>query len=225
MMRPNKQWFLSCAMALALSGAARAQTPAPADTSAKPDACRPIDETDLPKLLENMGYEAQKVDEGVYRVVIEQDSWTIYLRFSLSTDSKQRLWMTTSFGEIKNWEKVPAEPLLKLLVSNDTIGPAHFYVTASGDTRRLNMAKAVDNRGITAAVLRREIDKFVSSVKDTAALWDTEAWTKGGEAESKGGETESKGGGAESKTPTAPTSSAPAATPATEAEPPAAPTP
>lgn len=166
-----KRW-MALGLALGLVGTVRAQEPA------KEDPCGRLEDADLPKLLENMGYAPEKVDDGVYRVVIDQDNWTIYLRFSLSTDGGQKVWITTSFGEIPNWEKAPAEPLMKLLILNDSIGPAHFYVTQSGTSRKLNLAKAVDNRGITASVLRREIDKFVGSVKSTADNWDTASWTK-----------------------------------------------
>lgn len=172
--------LLSGLLLLSWGGAAQAQPPA--DAGSKAEAGGPIAEEDLPKMLQNMGYEAEKVDEGVYRVVIEQDSWTFYIRFSLSTDSKQRLWMTSSFGEIKDWQKMAPAPLMALLVANDRIGPAHFYVTVSGDVRRLNAARAVDNRGITPAILRRELDKFLTNIRDTAEQWDIEKWTAAGDA-------------------------------------------
>ena len=167
-----KRGSLAIGLMLGLWGTAHSQE------SAISEPCSRLEDGDLPKLLENMGYAPEKVDDGVYRVVIDQDNWTIYLRFSLSTDGGQKVWITTSFGDIADWQNVPAEPLLRLLILNDTIGPAHFYVTQAGAVRKLNMAKAVDNRGVTASVLRREIDKFVGSVKTTADQWDTASWTK-----------------------------------------------
>jgi hypothetical protein len=176
--------LLGLGLALALgAGAARAQQePVSAEAGAKSDACRALDEQDLPRLLENMGFEPETVDEGVYKVTIEQDSWTFYLRFSLSTDNRTRLWMTSSFGEIKEIDKVPPAPFIKLLETNDGIGPAHFYITTSGEAKRLNVAKALDNRGITPAVLRREIDSFLGIIKSSVSQWDTSTWARSGAA-------------------------------------------
>jgi hypothetical protein len=156
-------------------GAAVAQEAA---SEAKSDACQPLEDADLPSMLQNMGYEPEKLSEGVWRVVIEQDGWTFYIRMWLSTDNRQKLWMTTGFGDIKDWDGVPAEVLKKLMISNDAIGPAHFYIAKSGEVWRLNMGKALDNRGISPAVLRRELDKFLSTIKTTADLWDQSTWTQ-----------------------------------------------
>ena len=75
------------------------------------------------------------------------------------------IWITSFLGKS---DSTDAEKNLRLIKENANIQPSFFYVTAKGN---LMLAVAVENRGVTAAILRRHIDKLVVDVSKTSYIW------------------------------------------------------
>lgn len=151
-----------------LLASARAQDPAPQNS-------QPLTKEDLPKWLTNLGYGPEDRGNGVYVVPIERDGWTFRVRTSISSNQK-KVWLSAFLGTVADPAKLPPGVLAKVLVANDQIGPAHFYFcgckTCQEKTEKeLNVAVALDNRGLTPPTLRKEIDDFCSTIKSTAEVW------------------------------------------------------
>ncbi len=129
----------------------------------------------LPKLLSSLGYEPTKVGETTQRLTIERDKFKFVLNLSVSGNAK-KVWMSSYLVEIPDLSKVPARLYSDLLLSNSEVGPAHFYLVKVGEKNWLKMGFALDNRNITPAYLRGEIDWFLERMSQTAKLWDKAAW-------------------------------------------------
>jgi hypothetical protein len=137
----------------------------------------------LQTFLTNLGYEAKKLGEGAYQITIEQDDWTFRIKVSLS-GNKEKIWMSTFLGEIADPSKVPADVLVKLLAANHDIGPAHFYICNCKEckatvAKRLSLEKSLDNRNVSPTLIRKEMEKFCATIRETEDLWDIPKWTKG----------------------------------------------
>ncbi|RYG24621.1 hypothetical protein EON82_10050 [bacterium] len=129
----------------------------------------------LPKLLSGLGYEPTKVDQAIQRITIERDKFTFRLNFSVSGNTK-KVWMSTYLVELPDLSKVPAKSLADALLTNSEIGPAHFYLAKVGEKVWLKMGFALDNRNITPAYLRGEIDWFLERLAEKAPVWDKAKW-------------------------------------------------
>ena len=163
--------FMSLALAGLLAsaaglGAARADTPAPAEKAAK--AVAPLTDEGLGAMLENMGYEykAEKQEKTViYTVKIDHDGWTYFLDVSLSGD-KDQLWISSAAADVPADGKVPAEKLLQLLAETNDIGPAAVYYDTK--FKKIKVALPLLNHGgVTPAVFRTYLSDFL---KDEAAV-------------------------------------------------------
>jgi hypothetical protein len=171
---------------LALAGLAHAADPAPA--KAEPKATEQVKKTDgvltneaLEKMLTDMGYEpkASKSEDGKrtwYNLTIEQDNFTFVLDLSLA-DGK--LWFSCPLRKVAEPEKVPAEKLWKLLEENDTIYPGSFSYYAQRKQFFYNLA--VENRDLTPAKVRSELDRAMGVMRRTYPDWDTSKWPGGPE--------------------------------------------
>lgn len=160
-------------------------------------------------LLQGLGVEPTKLSEVSFRVTVKQDAWTVPVQFALSR-SEDRIWITAFLGEVKEAELVPAAALRALLSAYEKIAPAHFFLKEGG--RKLHVGMAIDNRGVTAAVLRRDLDHLCAAIRATAEIWDAAPWT-GAVAEPEGGKAGAPangkdGGGEAGKTDAAPKRSA-----------------
>jgi hypothetical protein len=131
----------------------------------------------LKTMLSNMGYEPEeiKATDGskIYRVTIEKDDWKFVVNFSISPD-KSYVWQVALLKTIPDPDKVPAAPLLKMLSENDEIGPVFF--SYSPNTKRFYLNAGLENRGVTPARFRKELDRLTGHIKRTAALWDPARW-------------------------------------------------
>src|SRR5690606_1910229 len=67
-------------------------------------------------------------------------------------------------------ERAPAGALLALLEENERIGPAHFAFRRQDG--RVHLYRPLPNRGVTAAVMRKQLDAFDELVRRTEKLWD-----------------------------------------------------
>jgi hypothetical protein len=191
MLYRNTSWFMAGIMALALGvGLCPAQILAQNQARAVNQALTP---DDLGKLLTDMGYEPKKIDDNTYEVIIKRDGWAVYLRCCFSSD-KTKLWLISSLGDIKDINQAPADVLANLLIANFNHGPSAFYLEDADANnkaaKRLKIGRPVDNRAITASILRQQIDAIFSTIRETKDLWKTSEWksTKAAVAPATGGE-------------------------------------
>jgi hypothetical protein len=122
----------------------------------------------LQKMLGDMGYSPKKLSIG-YLISISRDSWTFHIQLVLSKDGS-KLGMNSNLGAIPKPEEVAASTWLRLLEANGDVDPSAFYVDKQ--TQKLYLHRTLDNRGITPAILRGQIEAFCSNTKDTGKLWE-----------------------------------------------------
>jgi len=84
--------------------------------------------------------------------------------FELSA-SKNFVWLTVFLGTPRADTSVMNAELLK---QNFSIQPCQFYITSKGN---LMMGLAIENRGLTNAIIKRHSDKLVADVASTASFW------------------------------------------------------
>ena len=127
-----------------------------------------IDRKQLRDMLVQMGYEVSDIvkDAGKekYSVTFVRDSLNIPIGYEISP-SNSYIWLTVNLGE------APPEASTKnyaLLKQNAKIQPSFFYVTDSG---RMMLALAVENRGVTPAILRARSESVGENVGKTKEIW------------------------------------------------------
>jgi hypothetical protein len=131
-------------------------------------SCDPITRPQLKEKLVQMGFEvntiSDKAGEEKYSVSHPGTGFNIPIGYEISP-STNFIWLTTNLGKAEN---ITDEKSMEMIKENGKIQPCFFYITSSGIVM---MALAVENRGVTAAVLRRHIDKIVADVSKTSAIW------------------------------------------------------
>jgi len=65
---------------------------------------------------------------------------------------------------------VAAVPLKSMLIENSNIDPSFFYFDK--DQKKLYLHRVLDNRSITPAYIRQQVDNFCGNIKDTADKWN-----------------------------------------------------
>jgi hypothetical protein len=158
---------------------ARADEPAkPAPIPSQPavQAVPPLTDAALLEMIQKMGYEAQieKTDKGnIYSLNIKRGTWTYIIDVSLSP-SKTKLWLSGWLSELPPNEKISVDKLLDLLEGSWTYGPAHFRYHKK--FRQLNIGLCLDNREISPAVLREQLESFMETMKKSELLWNAKMW-------------------------------------------------
>jgi hypothetical protein len=138
----------------------------PALTNAQ--SCDPLNAQQLKNLLTQMGYTVKDLisDPGKEKYEVDLTSATLNVPIAYEfSPSKNFIWLTVNLGKPKGDTSVANANLLK---RNTDIQPCQFYITASG---ALMLGLAIENRGLTPAIMRRHTDKVVSDVSSTATLW------------------------------------------------------
>jgi len=127
-----------------------------------------IDRKQLREMVVQLGYEVSDIvkDAGKekYSVTIKTQDLNIPVGLEISP-SNSFIWLTVNLGA------APTEgstKTLDLLKQNSKIQPTFFYITDSG---RLMAATAVDNRGVTNAVLKTRIESISENVGKTKDIW------------------------------------------------------
>lgn len=126
-----------------------------------------VTDASLQQMLDNMGFEPKKLSNG-YLITIKRDSWTYYVQVSLSSD-KTKMGLNSNLGVVEKPETVTAEQWKNLLISNGEIDPSTFFFDKTSN--KLYMHRSLDNRSVTPAFLRQQIENFCGNIKDTSSLW------------------------------------------------------
>jgi len=121
----------------------------------------------LKQTLDTMGLEPKKLSKG-YLLAMKQDTWTINMQVVLSPDLR-KVGLNANLGKVEDTSTVTAQQWQDLLVSNGDIDPSAFYFDKKQS--KLYLHRSFDNRAVTPAVLRKEIDNFAANVRQTEPLW------------------------------------------------------
>ena len=119
-------------------------------------------------MLVQLGYEVQDITTTPgtekYMVTNKTAALNVPVGYELSA-SKNFLWLTVNLGTPRADSSVMNAALLR---ENSKIQPCQFYISAKGT---LMMGFALENRGLTNAILRKHTDKIIADVSSTTALW------------------------------------------------------
>jgi hypothetical protein len=167
--------FLLVLTAILAFGIARAEEPKTTETpktEAKKDN-NALTPEKLGAMLHELGYEPKDISlnnkKDIYTITTEKDNWKIYISVSLSNDLTT-MWLDVNFHPLEDLKGVQTDAWLKLLELSHENDPIHFTLDAK---KRIHVAMPRDNFGITPAVLRKEIEKFDATVRQTEPYWKT----------------------------------------------------
>ena len=103
-----------------------------------------------------------------YLIAIKRDSWTYNIQLVLSADTT-KLGMNSNLGIVEDPDAITASQWKAFLISNEDIDPSSFYFNEK--QKKMYLHRVMDNRDLTPAYVRAQIDSFCGNLKDTAALW------------------------------------------------------
>jgi hypothetical protein len=136
--------------------------------SGKAQGCEQLTAQRLKEMLVQLGYEVQDITttpgSEKYTVTNKTTALNVPVGYELSP-SKNFLWLTVNLGTPRADSSVMNAALLR---ENTKIQPCQFYITSKGI---LMMGFALENRGLTNAILRKHSDKIIADVASTTALW------------------------------------------------------
>src|SRR4051812_21843933 len=126
--------------------------------AALPASCTALLTNDcLLTLLTDMGFEPKPLTKG-YLVVVKQDTWTINIQVVIS-ENTSKLGLNANLGDVTE-ASVTAPQWLAVMAANADVDPSSFYYDAK--LKRLMLHRTMDNRYMTSAILRGQIDRFAS---------------------------------------------------------------
>jgi len=126
-----------------------------------------LSEDTLRLMLEGMGYEPKALSKG-FLLTIKRDDWTVSIQIVLS-DNKEKLGMNANLGTVKDPDSVTGAQWRALVAANRDLDPSFFYFDA--DKKKLYLHRAMNNRGLTPAYMRTQIEAFIDNLKSTLNLW------------------------------------------------------
>jgi hypothetical protein len=154
---------LFAALVLALA-ASLAASPAAAQASA--NCAIALTDPCLLTMLQQMGMEPKPLSKG-FLVVIKQGTWTNNIQLVISANGK-KIGFNSNLGLVTEAD-ITAAQWKALLVSNGDIDPSAFYYDPQ--RTKLYLHRSIDNRAVTAATLRTDLDGFSNQIVSTGALW------------------------------------------------------
>lgn len=132
-----------------------------------------LDAVSLKKMVDGLGYTTKnlssKPGDEQYEFEHETEAMDVPMVAQVSP-STNFVWLSVYIGKSQPLSSANSTNFHKLLMVNADIQPCHFYVTESGG---LYMAIGVDNRGITAQILKARITKIAEDCADNRDLWRT----------------------------------------------------
>jgi hypothetical protein len=131
----------------------------------------PLLANQLEPLLTNLGYEPRQ-DVDAWILTIEREDWIYSLRAALYYNNRF-LWIWGYLGELDE-QKLSSGALVRLLETNNDIGPTHFFVGPTEDGKKaLYIGRALDNRGLRPSIIRREVDAVCGAMRKTREIWES----------------------------------------------------
>jgi hypothetical protein len=133
----------------------------------RPQVRGELSDASLLQMLTDIGYEPKKLKQG-YVVAIKQGEWTYNVQFVISPN-REKLGLNANMGSVDDPATITSTQWMNLLAANTDTAPSFFYFNKNNKT--LYMHRVLDNRYITAAILRQQVEAFTGNIKDTADLW------------------------------------------------------
>lgn len=134
----------------------------------KAQSCDPLTSAQLKEKLIQLGNEVRDINATAgsekYEVKYSTSTFDVPVAYELS-GSKNFVWLTVFLGMPRADTSVMNATLLK---QNFSIQPCQFYITTKGN---LMMGMAIENRGLTNAIIKKHSDKIVADVVSTASFW------------------------------------------------------
>jgi hypothetical protein len=125
----------------------------------------------LKKAIEDIGYETKALNatagEEKYEFKVERGGLTIPIGAELSK-SKNYLWLTVNLTSAPKDFADSGTKLGNLLKANSVVQPCQFYITEKG---ALMIAVPVENRAMSNAILRRNVEKLANDVVSQKSVW------------------------------------------------------
>lgn len=125
-----------------------------------------LDDAGLKTMLTNLGYEVKEPGTGTYEIPMAAAGLNIPTRIFIAK-SQTKIWLSVALLQKDGVDKLTRDDLQKILEENVNIGPCHFMI--EGGWLKLKMA--IDNRGVTPAILRSELGYIADRVGDSKAVW------------------------------------------------------
>ena len=151
-------WVRTCAVATAAFAVGAAVT--------APQSSTALDPAGLKKLIEGLGYEVKDLNTDPGKEKFEFQTKTANFNVPVAAElspSKNYVWLTINLGT-----NSPTKKHEQLLKENANIQPSFFYITSKNN---LMLAAPMDNREISAAILKRCLEKLINDVDKTSATW------------------------------------------------------
>ena len=131
---------------------------------------------DLGVMLKNLKYETATTAQGQFEIEMKQGTYTFHPFVAVSS-SGNKIWITTSVRPLTAIDLTNADFLSKLLIANNAVGPAQFYIENVAAEKkpadfRLGFGYPLDNRGVTEEILKDALDAFANGLVEQAAIWD-----------------------------------------------------
>jgi hypothetical protein len=122
----------------------------------------------LKTTLANMGYEPTDLSKG-YLIAIKRDTWTYNMQVVLSNDGT-KLGINANLGTVDNPDEISAAQWRTLLEKSEDTDPSYFYYDK--DQKKVYLHRVLDNRALSPAYLRTQIENFTVNIHDTADAWN-----------------------------------------------------
>lgn len=130
--------------------------------------CSPLNAKQLKDMLTGMGYTVKDLNTQAgsekFEVALSSGGFNVPVGYEISP-SGNFVWLTANLGKPKDSTSTMNAELLK---QNGKIQPCQFYISTKGI---LMIGLAIENRGLTAAIMRRHTDKFIGDISKTSAYW------------------------------------------------------
>lgn len=134
----------------------------------KAQNCDQLTGAQLKEKLIQLGNEVRDINatpgSEKYEVKYTTATLDVPVAYELS-GSKNWVWLTVFLGTPQADTSVMNAALLK---QNFIVQPCQFYITAKGS---LMIGMAIENRGLTNAIIKKHSDKIVADVVSTASFW------------------------------------------------------
>jgi hypothetical protein len=142
-------------------------TASPGARAETPLSCAAILTNDcLFTMLSDMGLAPKPLKKG-YLVTVKRDAWTLYVQLVLS-ESGTKLGLNANLGDVTA-ANVTAAQWEALMAANGDIDPSTFYYDPK--QTRLYIHRVNDNRKLTAAIVRDQLDTFMEQIRSTEKIW------------------------------------------------------
>jgi hypothetical protein len=166
MTRIRPLWVLPSLLVIAVC-CAIGLSPRVHSQSTAPAAQGVLTDDGLRTMLDGMGYEPKPLSKG-FLIAVKRGTWTLNTQLVISPNT-ERIGMNANLGIVENPDAITAAQWKALLVSNEDIDPSAFYFDAT--QKKLYLHRVMDNRGMTPAILRTQIENFCTNMMDTSELW------------------------------------------------------